>query len=442
MSLLDEQFAFLKDIRRLLSKAEELGFEVSGGELERSIETQSALLRAGQEFTMDNAHIRRCALVLNFFKADRDKWRLIQSVSELEPLGLFWENLDPRNSWNGRSGLGKNFGRFERSPGAWPAKTVSVLDRPAQPLPAPEAVAQADADRPTAVVFASAEPEKTNPVLRRGSSNYTATSLLQELLLQAGMLSKAEAKGEFDQHTEQAVKSFQLAKGLVADGIVGEKTWTTLQQAAATTPGQDTPAQRYLGDQDFINAATALDLEPAIVKAVYKVESNGKGFVGDLPKILFEGHVFWQRLELIGKNPLKLAAGNESILYPKWTKTHYLGGVREHQRLNKAEAIHQSAARESASWGLFQIMGYHWETLGYKSIDEFVSRMQRHESEQLDAFCRFIQKKKTKSGATLRDLLEKKDWANFALYYNGTGYRQNAYDDKLREQYRKFSAAS
>jgi predicted N-acyltransferase len=119
-----------------------------------------------------------------------------------------------------------------------------------------------------------------------------------------------------------------------------------------------------------------------------------------------------------------------------------LGGAREHLRLNRAEAIHQDTARESASWGLFQIMGYHWKTLDYLSIDDFVTRMQQHESEQLEAFCRFIQKKKAKSGMSLRDLLEQKDWANFALYYNGTGYRQNAYDDKLREQYRKFSAVS
>ncbi|WP_082971887.1 N-acetylmuramidase domain-containing protein [Rheinheimera sp. SA_1] len=442
MSLLDEQIAFLKDTRRLLGKAEEFGFEVSGGELERSIETQSALVRTGQEKTMDNAHIRRCAIVLNFFKADQDKWRLIQSAAELEPLGNYWEELDPRNSWNGRNGNAKNFGRFERSPGAWPAKTVSLLDRPQQALPIPDAAAQADAGRSSAIILPANEQQKAKPIIRRGSTNQTAISLLQELLLQAGMLTKTDTKGEFDQHTEQAVKAFQLANGLVADGIVGEKTWVTLQQV--TSAGQSGTVQkpRYLGEQDFVNAALALNLEPAIVKAVYKVESNGNGFVGDLPKILFEGHVFWERLNLIGKNPLKLAVGNETILYPKWTKVHYLGGAREHLRLNRAEAIHQDTARESASWGLFQIMGYHWKTLDYLSIDDFVTRMQQHESEQLEAFCRFIQKKKAKSGMSLRDLLEQKDWANFALYYNGTGYRQNAYDDKLREQYRKFSTLS
>lgn len=231
---------------------------------------------------------------------------------------------------------------------------------------------------------------------------------------------------------------FQRRAGLVADGVVGEKSWTTLM--SQTSAAQEAMAQRFIGDADFAKAADELEVELAALKAVYKIESNGKGFVGDAPKILFEGHVFWQRLKLLGLRPETLARGNEDILYPAWTKEHYVGGGAEYGRLERAEAIQRDAARESASWGLFQIMGYHWKRLGYASIDDFVERMRLHERDQLDAFCRFINGKKDRSGRSLTALLRDKDWTAFAYDYNGAGYRKNAYDDKLREQYRRYAA--
>lgn len=443
MALLDEQFAFLKDVRRLLDQAEALGFEVSGGELGRSLEAQSALVRSGQEKSMDSPHLRRCAIVLNLFKADGDRWRLVQSAAELDELGRHWEQLDPRNVWGGREGGALDLGRFERSPGGWPSKAVARLDMPEVSLPPAEAVALADPDRPAAVVFTD-PPPPTHPVLRRGSSDRGGVMLLQELLVKAGRLDKSEASGSFDQTTEAVVKKFQAEKTLVADGVVGEKTWVTLMSLASATRSEQAvdPSARYVGDDDFQRVADALAIEVATVKAVYKVESNGKGFVGDRPKILFEGHVFWDRLQRKGRNPAQLAVGRESILYPRWTKEHYAGGAGEFKRLELAETIDQAAARESASWGLFQIMGYHWQFLGYPSIDDFVARMEESEANQLQAFGTFISKRKSPKGGTLRDLLEKKDWAGFAFSYNGAEYRKNAYDDKLRDQYRKFTTSA
>ncbi|HSD37513.1 MAG TPA: N-acetylmuramidase family protein [Rhodocyclaceae bacterium] len=443
MSLQDEQFAFLKDVRRLLTKAEELSFEVSGGELERTIETQTMLVRTGAEASMDSTHLRRCAIALNLFRPDGDRWRLVQSPVELDELGRYWEELDPRNIWGGRQGGVLQLGCFERNPGGWPSKLVAQLDQPDVSLLAMEAVALADSDRPSAVVLSASTQDRSRPILKRSSTDPGGVGLLQELLVKAGKLDKAAARGSFDLATELAVKEFQRDKELVVDGVVGEKTWKTLELEASAIQGGVAPAvSRFLGEQDFVRAASDLNLEVAIIKAVYKVESNGKGFIGEKPKILFEGHVLWDRLKRKGKNPVQLAVGNESILYPKWTKEHYVGGAGEFKRLELAESIDQEAARESASWGLFQIMGYHWQSLGYPSVGNFIDCMSRHESEQLEAFCRFIKTKKIKDGHSLRDLLKVKDWAGFAFYYNGSEYRKNAYDDKLREHYRQFSAGS
>lgn len=445
MSLIDEQAAFLRDVRKLLDHAEKQDFVVTGGELERSPETQAAYIRSGREKSMDSPHLRRCALTLNFFRAANDRHTLVQSVSELEPLGKFWEALDPRNHWGARRDGVLAAQRFERDPGGWPTQAVSSLFPSELPAAAAEAVALAEGDRPAPVVLSGPPTTSATPTLKRGTGERDAVARLQALLVKLGHLDKAS--GVFDEATHRAVIAFQSQNNLVADGVVGEKSWTML--LGLTGDAQQAMARRFIGDAVFVNAADeltetvkqdGLTVELAAVKAVYKVESNGKGFVGDQPKILFEGHVFWQRLKDLGLRPETLARGNEDILYPKWTKEFYVGGGAEHGRLERAMAIHRDAALESASWGLFQIMGYHWKRLGYASIDEFVALMSEHESKQLDAFCRFINDKKDRSGRTLTRMLAEKDWSSFAYCYNGEGYRKNAYDDKLRDQYQRYKA--
>lgn len=438
MSLIDEQVGFMRDVRKLLAYAgDECKFDITGGELERSLETQAAYVRAGREKDMDSPHLRRCAITLNFFRAANGHYALVQSVSELEPLGAFWEGLDPRNRWGARQGGVLAAQRFERNPGGWPAQETSTLFPSALPAAAPEAVALAEPDRPSAVVLPGPPATSATPVLKRGTGERDAVARLQALLAKLKFLDSPS--GVFDDATHRAVIEFQRRHDLVADGVVGEKSWTTL--LSLTGDAQHAMAQRFIGDDDFVAAAAKLQVELAAMKAVYKVESNGKGFVGDQPKILFEGHVFWDRLQKLGMRPESHVRGNEDILYPKWTKEHYVGGGAEQGRLERACAIHRDAALESASWGLFQIMGYHWKSLGYESVDKFVELMKQHEREHLEAFCRFITHKKDRSGRSLADKLRDKDWTAFAFGYNGEGYRKNAYDDKLRDHYQRFSAA-
>lgn len=436
MSLIDEQAAFLKHVRQLLTYAEDQRYVVTGGELERTPETQAIYVRAGRDKSMDSPHLRKCAITLSFFRAANDRYELVQTVADLEPVGKHWEDLDPRNRWGGRRGGVLDAMRFERDPGGWPSNAVATLIPPVEAPTPTEAVALAGDSRPSAVVLPVSRSSTPTPTLRRGSNEREAVARLQALLVKAGLLDRAS--GVYDIATERAVTGFQSKNKLVADGIAGEKTWTTL--LAQTSDAQQAMAQRFIGDADFENAAKGLGIELAALKAVYKVESNGKGFVGDEPKILFEGHVFWQRLKLLGLRPETLARGNEDILYPKWTKEFYVGGSAEMRRLDRAEAIQRDAARESASWGLFQIMGYHWKSLKYASVDDYVERMCTHERDQLEAFCRFVSTTRASGGRTLADLLKARDWAAFAFAYNGAGYRKNAYDDKLREQYRRYAA--
>ncbi|MFB3132816.1 MAG: DUF4231 domain-containing protein [Rhodothermales bacterium] len=195
-----------------------------------------------------------------------------------------------------------------------------------------------------------------------------------------------------------------------------------------SAPAPD-PVSKTLTEADFIEVADNLGIELAAMKAVAEVEAGGSGFKGDKPKILFEGHIFWRRLNAHGIDPAPLLSGNENVLHKKWSRKYY----REDQyaRLEKARQINEDAALESASWGMFQIMGFHWESLGYASAKAFVDLMYKSEGEHLKAFAKFMKVNK------LVRYLKNLNWAKFARGYNGPGYAANKYDIKMAEAYKK-----
>lgn len=238
--------------------------------------------------------------------------------------------------------------------------------------------------------------------------------------------------GKLDATTIDAVQRFQRDHDLVVDGIAGEKTWTKL--FASSTDLTTAIAAKWITRADLQSTAAKLDVPVATVRAVYKVESGGSGFWGLKPKILFEGHVFWRRLQAKGKNPVALQPGFEEVLYPKWDRSKYIGGPAEYGRLERAQQIDKSAALESASWGLFQIMGYHAPELGYGDVESFVTAMTEREGTQLDAFSRFVSRTRF-GGQSLLHWLQARDWARFAEGYNGSGFRVNGYDVKLQRAY-------
>lgn len=191
-----------------------------------------------------------------------------------------------------------------------------------------------------------------------------------------------------------------------------------------------------LTDEDFTQIAELLGCEPAALKAVQQVETGGRGgfFSPGKPAILFEGHIFWTQLKKRGSNPEDYVKGNENILYPKWEKGHYKGGIGEYDRLEQARKINREAADASASWGMFQIMGFNYAACGEESIGSFVRSMCESEFKQLLLTANFIKK-----NSQMLQALQAKDWAVFAKCYNGPAYAQNSYDVKLEAAYQKYS---
>lgn len=201
-----------------------------------------------------------------------------------------------------------------------------------------------------------------------------------------------------------------------------------------------TPSTLLLSEPDITAAARRLGVDLPCIRAVREVESGGAGFLPDgRPKILFEGHAFWRQLVRRGVDPEMLAAEHPTVVYRKWTIAHYLGGAREHDRLDEALGVSRAACGSdapalcSASWGLFQIMGSNHQACGFSTVARFVEAMRRHERDHLAAFCAFVESE------GLVAHLRAHDWAAFAMRYNGPGYAKNNYDGKLAAAHARWS---
>lgn len=160
-------------------------------------------------------------------------------------------------------------------------------------------------------------------------------------------------------------------------------------------------------------AAGELSVDPAALWAVCDVESNGRGFRSDgLVVMRFEHHIFRQRSGM----------GFDG------------GGPNDYGTLLRACELNEAAGLESASYGLFQIMGFNHQACGCDSAREMVERMRASEAEQLRLLCSFIAHHQP-----ILHALQVHDWAGFASRYNGPGFAQNAYDTKLATAYAKRS---
>lgn len=187
-----------------------------------------------------------------------------------------------------------------------------------------------------------------------------------------------------------------------------------------------------ISDADYLKAATELACEVAAIRAVAEVESNGYGFLPDSrPVILFEAHVF----DRLTKGKFRYAVDRNGVFLsvPSWDRSLYgRTGAHQYERLADAMKLDRRAAQMACSWGMFQIMGMHYATLGFDSIDAFVDHMDAAAG-QLEVFVDFIRVNH------LDDELQRRDWAGFARQYNGPAYAQNKYDEKMRAAYLRFS---
>ena len=177
--------------------------------------------------------------------------------------------------------------------------------------------------------------------------------------------------------------------------------------------------------------AKAHNLDPRLVKAVIRVESNGYGFINGRLLVRFEPRV-WLTMRLpaplreAGKRLFQFEGGpgkERMSLDGAWVAFHGNQDL-EHMALTLASAIDTQSALESASYGLTQVMGFNFATVGYPNVQAMVDDFNRGEEAHVEAFFTYCEKRRDVQGSAL-DALRRGDYVAFARLYNGIG--QEAY---------------
>jgi hypothetical protein len=179
--------------------------------------------------------------------------------------------------------------------------------------------------------------------------------------------------------------------------------------------------------------AKRLGVEPAALLAVAEIESAGNPFANvhgkPMPLIRWECHYFFRLLP----PDLRQRGVAAHLAHPvAGTIPNPASQQSRYDMLARGKAIHEVAALSSCSWGMGQVMGAHWKSLGFRSVQEFVRTACSGVAGQTELMARFIQT----NGLTTD--LKRKNWAGFARAYNGSGYKANAYDTKMGRAYIRY----
>jgi len=188
-------------------------------------------------------------------------------------------------------------------------------------------------------------------------------------------------------------------------------------------------AARRLDDIDLPRIAQTIGCGEDHLHAVMEVETRGGGFDRyGRPKMLFEPHIFFRLLSGAEREE----AVQRGLAYARWGERPY--PADSYPRLIAAIEINRDAALQSASWGLGQIMGFNAELVGYGCAEDMVADFLDDEAVHLEAMVAFI------VAAGLDDDLRRQDWRGFARGYNGAGYEQHGYHERLAAAYRRWQA--
>lgn len=186
------------------------------------------------------------------------------------------------------------------------------------------------------------------------------------------------------------------------------------------------PAYR-LKDEDIPRIGDLIGVGEDEIHAIIDVEARGSGFDNQgRPAMLFEPHVFYRQL----KGPERAIAVREGLAYRRWKRNY---PKDSYPRLIRAIKINETAALNSASWGMGQIMGFNHLAAGFKTVQEMVSAFSINEACHIESMVNFIKSK------NLDEYLRRHDWRSFARGYNGSSYAKNDYHTKLAFAFAKWS---
>jgi len=216
-------------------------------------------------------------------------------------------------------------------------------------------------------------------------------------------------------------RDFQRLVGITQDGVFGPKTRDAFMRVFVN---KRAPA---ITETDMQNAARRIGVPVANLKALAEKESGRGAFSREgRPVILFEAHWF-SRL-----TNRRFDRSHPHISSRRWDRRLYARHMPgRYQRMADAAALDFDAALQSASWGRFQIMGFHWQRLGYASPMQFALAMVSSEANHLDALVRFIEAHNLARALRSCRPNDPQSCVEFARRYNGPAFARNRYHTKL-----------
>ncbi len=155
-----------------------------------------------------------------------------------------------------------------------------------------------------------------------------------------------------------------------------------------------------LSSDGLATVASNLGVHAPEVWTVLAVETSGCGYLPDRrPQILYERHIFHR---------LTNGQYDDGDISDPSPGGYGPAGAPQYDRLARAIAKDRSAALQSASWGIGQIMGMNYAAAGFQNVEAMVAAMSDSEDQQLAAVGSFL------SSEGLAASLRAHDWASFA----------------------------
>lgn len=189
----------------------------------------------------------------------------------------------------------------------------------------------------------------------------------------------------------------------------------------------ENPNYKKLSDADFKAIANKYNVPESRIRAVAEVEARGSGFNSQgYLTALYEPHIAYRYSTGVVRDKL-VAAG---IAYQDWRREY---PKTSYPRIDQATSIAgEELAAMATSFGMGQVMGFNHDLLGFKTALELVKWLAISEANQIEGIILFA-----KSKGILKPLIDG-EFDVFANGYNGSGYKQNNYDIKLRDADRRW----
>jgi hypothetical protein len=220
------------------------------------------------------------------------------------------------------------------------------------------------------------------------------------------------------------IPDFQRALGVTTDGIVGPQTLAAFNARMTNLNAE------AIGADDYDTAAAMLGqgVTARQVRAFAQVEAGPYGSFDRYgrPTILFERHKFHQFTHGVFSARYPDISNRQAGGYGK-------GGAAQWDRLLRAIRLDPEAAIMACSWGLWQVMGFHWRALGYDSALAFAFRMATGEPAQLGAFIRYIRTFGLADELAACRAGDAASCVPIARGYNGPAYARNDYHTRIAQ---------